>query len=135
MRDDNEQLDKRVMALEIECAALADRLIQVGVSVDKPRLLKWTRDCIICLCVVMSFIPSIPLSPPLSTPLSHTQGQVTRAQEAEEMFITRREVSRLRKQLKALKEETVINGREIDRWVWGCMKGVFQRVCCMYVYV
>ena len=49
------------------------------------------------------------------------------------MFITRREVSRLRKQLKALKEETVINGREIDRWVWGCMKGVFQRVCCMYV--
>lgn len=34
LKDENENLDKRVMALEIECAALADRLIQVGVVND-----------------------------------------------------------------------------------------------------
>ena len=69
------------MALEKECAALADRLIQVFEILEKR-------------CVVS---------------LLH-QGQVTRAQEAEEMFAVRRELTRLRKKVAAMEEkETVRN--------------------------
>lgn len=65
LHDENNELEKRVMALEKECAALADRLIQ---------------------------------------------GQVTRAQEAEEMFAVRRELSRLRKKVAAMEEKETLHG-------------------------